>query len=400
MRRDVLYLTLGAVGWVLAIYNTVAWLRDPKNPSLKWIVLMLSSIGMVMTWSSPWLYKCLDHTLHKANLSIAVIYTSVIAFLLSTQQLLSDWASRGDDETRRAMTRRAGISTGVISVAWLAALTGWALGRPDVVEHPTDFSTVYTGSPGVMLFLLTYVVVFGGVMAMLGSLCRQYAVALGSARPWASRGLRLVSIGAWAILVYCAGKITAIVGPWTGVHLDTVGDTLAPFSASLGALFVALGLAVPAIGSQATAWWRVRRLRSLWQAAIAMQPEVSLGRRWERAASREVVAIRQMAEIRDVQQGIRGLVEARLVAVASEHGKQAGLDEQEVAALIEAAALRRGASNRAAGHIPTHAAPSTIYGGGVDLIDEYQHLVRVADAYHCDLVRRVLAAVPPRVRHP
>ncbi|MBT2412745.1 hypothetical protein J7I94_19640 [Streptomyces sp. ISL-12] len=396
--RDVLYLTIGGFAWAGATYKARAWLRDRANTNLALVSCMIAAVGLVMTLSSPRLYGAFDQAVGVANLAIAIIYSSAVAFVLGARVLLLSWVlSDGKAGFARARQRTRWIIA-VTLAAWTVALVAFATHRPYEVEHPSDFTTVYADDPGVELFLVIYLAIFGTCMASLGALCRRCAAELQAERPWLARGLWLIAYGSLAILVYCAAKLGGMVGRWSGVDLDVLANDLAPLSASLGALLVVVGFAVPAVGSRVTAWRLVRRLHPLWRTVTADEPEVQIEdlHWWWPAKSLHWVASRQMTEIRDVQRGIRRYVDAALIDTARERGSAAGLDEQELMALTEAAALRRGLHNRRSRHLPDHPAATVVMGGGEQLADEHAHLVRVSDAYNTPLVGEILAAAPVR----
>jgi hypothetical protein len=394
--RDVLYLTIAAFAWAAAVHKARAWLRDRSNTTLALLFGMIAAVGLLLAFSSPRLYTAFDRAAGVANLAMAIIYSSVVAFVLGARALLLSWMiSSGQMDLARARHRTRRAITATVTV-WTVALAGFATGRPDNVEHPKDFSTAYADAPGIVIFLIIYLAIFGTCMASLGTLCRRYAVELRAGRPWMARGLRLIAYGSGAILAYCAAKLAGIIGHWSGANLNVFADTVAPFSASLGALLVVAGFAVPAVGSRVTAWRLIRRLYPLWRTVTAHEPEVQMEklRWWWLSKSLQWAASRQMTEIRDVQRGIRPYVEAVLIDVARQRGSAAALDEQQLAALVEAAALRRGLQNRKDGYVPNHPAASVVMGGGELLADEHAHLVRVCDAYYSPLVREILKADP------
>jgi hypothetical protein len=394
--RDVLYLTIAAFAWAAAAYKARVWLCDRTNTALALVSGMIAAVGLLMAFSSPRLYAAFDQAAGMANLAMAIIYSSVVAFVLGARALLLSWMVSGgqmDPARARHRTRRAIAAT---VAAWTVALAGFATGRPDKAEHPKDFSTAYADAPGIVIFLIIYLAIFGTCMASLGALCRRYAVELRAGRPWMAGGLRLIAYGSGAILAYCAAKLVGIIGHWSGADLNVFADTVAPFSASLGALLVVTGFAVPAVGSRVTAWRLNRRLYPLWRTVTAHEPEVQMEklRWWWPSKSLQWAVSRQMTEIRDVQRGIRPYVEAALIDVARQRGSAAALDEQQLAALVEAVALRRGLRNRKDGYVPNHPAASVVMGGGELLADEHAHLVRVCDAYDSPLVREILKEAP------
>ncbi|MER8062707.1 MULTISPECIES: MAB_1171c family putative transporter [unclassified Streptomyces] len=391
--RDALYLSIAASAWTAAAYKARAWLRDRENTSLALISGMIAAIGLLLAFSSPRLYIAFDDVVGVANLAMAIIYSSAVLFVIGARTLMLDWM-KNTRQADPAQGRRRTLLT--IAAAWTGALVAFSLGRPDSVEHPEDFATVYADAPGVVTFLAIYLILFGTCMASLGSLCRRYAAELRTGRPWMARGLCLIAYGSWAILVYCAAKLVGVLGHWSSVNLDVFANTVAPFSASVGALLVITGFAVPAVGSRLGAWRLVRRLHPLWLVATAHEPEVRMEelRWWWPSKSVQWAATRQMAEIRDVQRGIRRHVEAELIHIARDRGRSAGLEEHQVVALMEAAALRRGIQNRNRGYLPAHCPASVVMGGGELPADEHRHLLMVSDAYKSRLTQDILEALP------
>ena len=77
--------------------------------------------------------------------------------------------------------------------------------------------------------------------------------------------------------------------------------------------------------------------------------------------------------------------------IARERARGLGLPEARQAAVVEAAALRRGLINQAAGQLPVPAADSVVVTVSAELAEEHEHLARVADAYRLPLIDEVLA---------
>ena len=398
---DLIYLGFGAAAWAIVAYKAVAWFKDRGNADLGLACVMTAGVATVFLFSAPSLYRGFDRLVGVANLAMVFLYSSVVVFAAGALVLLLRWTA-GDGEAARARARsRARAAVGGVAVLWAVAVTGFAVGRPDAVEHPRDFSTAYTDSPGVMLFLVLYLAIFGSSLAGLGALCPRYAARLGGS--WLARGLRILAAGCWLGLVYCACKVIGFALSWAGHEALWLSNGVAPLSASVAALLVLAGFALPAAGPRVAAWRRLRRLSPLWRTVTAQSPEVTMENsawsvRWP-FADLEWRANRQMAEIRDVQRGIRSFVETDAVDVARERARTVSLDDRQLAAVAEAAALRRGLENRAVGHVPALGADSVVVDKGgepVEPADEYEHLALVADVYHSPLVETVLTELRQR----
>ncbi|MCB5912120.1 MAB_1171c family putative transporter [Streptomyces pinistramenti] len=398
---DVIYLCFAAVAWTIVGYKAVAWFRDRGNADLGLACVMTGGVATVFLFSAPSLYRGFDRLLGVANLAMVFLYSAVVVFAVGAQVLLLRWAA-GEGTDRRARARtRARRTVAAVAALWAVAVTGFAVGRPDAVEHPRDFSTAYTGSPGVMLFLGLYLAIFGASLAGLGTLCPRYAARLGGS--WLARGLRVLSAGCWLGLVYCACKLTGFALSWAGHPARWLSNGVAPLSASVAAILVLAGFALPAVGPRAAAWRRLRRLTPLWRLVTAQAPEVTMdGAPWPGHwpfADLEWRANRQMAEIRDIQRGIRRHVESDALDIACERARAVVPDERQLAAVAEAAALRRGLENRAVGHVPAHGADSVVVAGpgsSAQLSAEYEHLALVADVFHSPLIDTVLTELRQR----
>ncbi|MFI7098979.1 MAB_1171c family putative transporter [Streptomyces sp. NPDC050161] len=394
---DVIYLCFAAVAWTLVGYKAVAWFRDRGNADLGLACVMTGGVATVFLFSAPSLYRAFDRLLGVANLAMVFLYSAVVVFAVGAQVLLLRWAAGEGADTRARARVRARWTVAVVAALWAVAVTGFAVGRPDTVEHPRDFSTAYTGSPGVMLFLGLYLAIFGASLAALGTLCPRYAARLGTS--WLARGLRVLSAGCWLGLLYCACKLTGFALSWAGHPAPWLSNGVAPLSASVAAILVLAGFALPAVGPRAAAWRRLRRLTPLWRLVTAQAPEVTMDGARRPFADLEWRANRQMAEIRDIQRGIRRHVESDALDIACERARPVVPDERQLAAVAEATALRRGLENRAVGHVPVHGADSVVVtrpGASAQLAAEYEHLALVADVYHSPLIDTVLAELRQR----
>ncbi|WP_274912248.1 MAB_1171c family putative transporter [Streptomyces sp. WZ-12] len=402
---DVVYLCFGAAAWALVAYKAVAWFRDRSNTDLGLACVMTGGVATVFLFSAPSLYRGFDHLVGVANLAMVFLYSSVMVFAAGALVLLLRWTA-GDGGAARAGARtRARRTVGAVALLWAVAVTGFAVGRPDAVEHPRDFSTAYTDAPGVMVFLVLYLAIFGASLAGLGTLCPRYAARLGPS--WLARGLRVLAAGCWLGLVYCACKVIGFSLSWTGHPAHWLSNGVAPLSASVAALLVLTGFSLPAAGPRVAAWRRLRRLTPLWRTVTAQTPEVTMdGSRWSGRwpfADLEWRANRQMAEIRDVQRGIRRHVESDAVDIVLERARAVSLDDRQLAAVAEAAALRRGLENRAVGHVPVHGADSVVVATAhhrPELAAEYEHLALVADVYRSPLIETVLVELRQRSATP
>ncbi|MFH8404130.1 MAB_1171c family putative transporter [Streptomyces sp. NPDC018019] len=428
---DVLYLCFGGVVWALVAFRARAWLPGRGNVVLGLTCVMSAGATTVFLFSVPGVYRWFDRLTGVPNLSMVLLSSSVVVFATGAFVLLLRWNGGTGAEGRARARARSRTAVAAVAVAWAVAVTCFVTGRPDGVEHPRDFGTAYPGSPGVMTFLVLYLAIFGASLAGLGTLCPRYAGRLGAS--WLARGLRVLAAGCWLGLAYCACKLAGFALSWAGYEVPWLSDGVAPLSASAAAVLVLAGFALPAAGPRANAWRRLRRLHPLWKDVATQVPEMTanrpfLGGRWP-FAGLQWRADRQLAQIRDVQRGIRRYVEADTVDIARERGRAVVADERQLAAVAEAAALRRGLENRAVGRVPVIGAESVVVraeewpgaperaedgfagarerppgclpggarlGRSAELAAEFEHLARVADVYHSPLTDTVLTELRQR----
>ncbi|MFD7668442.1 MAB_1171c family putative transporter [Streptomyces sp. NPDC059788] len=422
---DVLYLSLGVLAWTVVAFKIRTWLRDRGDADLRLTCVMSAGVATVFLFSAPSVYQWFDRLTGVPNLAMVFLYSAVVVFAAGAFVLLLRWNGGGGAAGRARARQRSRRAVAVVAVAWAAAVVCFVFGRPDDVEHPRDFSTAYTGSPGVMTFLVLYLAIFGTSLAGLGTLCPRYAGRLGTS--WLARGLRVLAAGCWLGLAYCACKLVGFALSWAGREALWLSDGVASLSAMAGAVLVLAGLALPAAGPRAGAWRRMRRLQPLWKDVTAQAPEVTARRTHWPFADLQWRADRQLAEIRTVQRGIRRYVESDTIDIARERGRAVVADERQLAAVAEAAALRRGLENRAIGLVPVLGADSVVVrvegwpgerggvraaGGREQLTDgrpggagsgrfaelaaEFEHLARVADVYHSPLTDTVLTELRQR----
>jgi len=149
-----------------------------------------------------------------------------------------------------------------------------------------------------------------------------------------------------------------------------------------------------------------RRLYPLWREQCEAVPDVLLIRPSPRLI--DALAVRHLAfrlhrrviELRDAQLALRPYLDPQVADTACELGRQAGVDGEELRAVVEAASLAAAVdakTHRRPGSAPEE--PAAASGGtdlGADLQSETAWLVKVATAYRSPLMRVVVPQQQPQ----
>lgn len=344
-----------------------------RDPATRAVVLALAFLAASSLFYTPSLYVFLDAQLRITNLCEFLGHAFVLTAGWNGQRLLLHLS--GSTSRARMWWR------GAIAAAAVAGLAAFFTSAPRPIET-TNFITLVTGqwaNTGYW-FVLTGCLLFQ--LADIGRLawrCSRLAP-----REWVGLGLASVTIGcgvgmaAFATpLVYVAFRLDASSPPPV---FNAVGHGLCVTSMSL----VALGATMPAwsrnLAESPSALFRSYRayleLRQLWSALRDAVPDIALK---QRARNAELRLYRRVIEIRDGILTVRTDVDERTRAAVIRCARRRGLDDAGVDAVVEAAAIHRGVTERgvAADGVPVNAEVI----GGSNLEDEVAWLRRVAKGY-------------------
>ena len=238
-------------------------------------------------------------------------------------------------------------------------------------------------SPWVMEYCVAYAVAQAPAFGAVVWLCLRYARLTNDLALRA--GLWLVVLGTTGALAYLANKTALALAPRFDFSYP-LGRTLLPskvLPASSHAL-VLLGATLPTLVGWVTRYRLYLRLRPLWQALYRADPAIALD---PPGFSDVLVArdlrlrlYRRVIEIRDGLLGLQPYRDPRVAAEAREGAVRAGLRGQQLAAAVEAAAIRGALRARARGVVPVEVEPAGTTGGG-DHDSDAAFLGRVAWAY-------------------
>ena len=381
-----------ALIWAAFLFKLRDLRRAAWRDAALWaICVCFGCAGVAFTTAAPWVYRRVDELLGVPNLATLIIYGNVLMLSVSAQVLLLIWI--GPAEQVQARVRRRAL----LSVLALAAMIVLFVRAPLEVEEPYDFDARYATTPYVAQFLMIYLVAFAVGYSGIARLCWRYAAVAG--RAWLARGLRLTAIGAGFAVGYCAAKAVYLIGRHLG-HDLAVWNLAAPMIGVLGVPFLVTGLTIPACGPRLTSprlWlsrYRAhRRLYVLWFALWEAVPDIALVT--PTSAWRDRLTVRRLkfalhrriAEIHDAQLQLRPYRDPRVAEAAATLGCQAGLDGEELRAVVEAASLAHAMHAKAAHQAGTpYGRPDTASQDhspsvGADLSSEIAWLTRVAHAF-------------------
>ncbi|MFI5611057.1 MAB_1171c family putative transporter [Amycolatopsis sp. NPDC051903] len=241
------------------------------------------------------------------NLAILVLHLSAVAYCISAQILLLQWANPLA-EVRRAI--RGWLIAGVVLCVVLTVL--FFIGnRPG-----TPASAFGTGSdnPVILTYLLLFIVSQAVPCVTIYRLC--VPSARSTSKPWLRRALRLLAVGAVVLFLYCTARTVNILSPVLGFTMGPWAIVASLFSA-LGIVIVSLGLTMPSWGvhvSSLRTWGRnyssYRALYPLWHSLYESSPDIALEPPTSNGAERQWSDLhyrlhRRVIEIRDGWRALR-----------------------------------------------------------------------------------------------
>lgn len=409
---DIIYLGIGTVAWAVAGLKIRAWRRDPSLGLLV-VALTIAAPATAFVVAAPLVYRLVDRIANLGNLATLLVYLGITAFSAAVVVLARMWtppSERADSQVWdaagadiwREVRRRLAVFAVLVPVMIVLFFTGGA----DGPETPLTFDTTFATIPQIAIFLVLYQALFGFALIDISRVCLRHASRLPPG--WLRRGIRLIALGGLVACGYVVCKLIAIGAAFTGgdpgeaggraIGTEWLSTALGPAFAALGAVLITAGFAGPA----AAAWTRRRRdyqaLRPLWDLVYRADERLALEAppsAWtERLAFRDLEwrTARRGLEIRDGQLTLRPWVDPAVVTVAAQVAERVGLDAEDRAALIVAAALRCAVEALNTGIPPRPREDQTpLPGLDAEPAEERAHLVRVARSLYGPLAGEALA---------
>jgi len=382
------------VGWTAVLCRLPTALRRWHEPLVRFFFLALLGLSLALTLDHPTSYRWVDRLCHLPNAANLLAYgTGLSAGWCAHAFLLHSGHSPA---TASRLTRRSRR----VLLAVLAVMVGCFLVGPSHQPENPNFGTSHDpglAAAGYWLAALTYV---SFMLSQVARYCWRFARV--ADRLELRLGLQAMAVGAGLNLLhfgYQYGPYLFIPALHAG-RRQPVGYSAAEalnWVALLGTALMMAGAVLPAWSrylrlDQACRWLgrhrRHRQLRPLWaeltsQAAGSdTRPGLAGGVVSELVPRQlELLAGSRVSDIRDGLVALRPYASPESVAAARRHGQSRGLSGLELAAAVDAAAVRSALQARHGGKAPARVAADFGTAGGEDLDSELDYLVLVARHY-------------------
>ncbi|MCX5425831.1 hypothetical protein [Streptomyces sp. NBC_00078] len=250
------YVSCGLL-WVALLLRLPDLIRRWVDPSLRAIVGVLGFASLCFLFGAPPTVALINRVTGVPNLAAPLTYGAITAYSAALLILIACW--RGGPSMRR--TTRNWIYGYVAVLVGIAVL--FALGNA-ADERRTDFDTYYAMTPWVaemvVLYLLAHLtaVTVSALWALRWARERELRQ-----RPWLRASLLTIGVGTVISAGYSCSKLIAVVARWSGRHWAVLGTSIPPLCAGLGAMLTVVGVLLPMVGHQLSAWCDFVRLAPL-----------------------------------------------------------------------------------------------------------------------------------------
>ncbi|GGX25143.1 hypothetical protein GCM10010297_52830 [Streptomyces malachitofuscus] len=235
--------------WLGLLVKAPDLLRHRRDPYLRAICAVLGLAGLCFFLGAPPTVGAVNRLGGVPNLAAPVTYVAITGYCAASQVLIVHW--RGGPRVRRTARRWMIAYAAVV----LGIATTFALGDAPV-ERRTDLDTYYATTPYIAQMIVLY---------LLAHLITVTVTAVSSLR-WACRvrgglrtGLVLLGTGSLCGAGYSVAKLVAVGARWSGRDWSSLGTTVSPAAAGLGALLTVVGVLVPLAAPRVGEWRRARR---------------------------------------------------------------------------------------------------------------------------------------------
>ncbi|GAA3116661.1 MAB_1171c family putative transporter [Streptomyces echinatus] len=318
---------------LLALVFKLRVIRTDRSPTQLGLVGNFFFLFVTFTVSTPAVWIAISRAVGIVNFSGLLSQSTVILSAACQQLVLLHLSHTRDVAWRKAVPRLAALATvlvGMVALFFTATSAG---------ENPGDFAL--TRAKYYPAYIALYLLGYAANQIDIGVMGWRYAKI--APTPWLRRGLWLVAASLPFGMIYTGCRVADIVAgqfgttghPWepiaqlaiAGTVLKTVGWTLPDWGRYLGAV---------------REWFELRRthreLAPLHRAVTAQVPEPVLA--LDDGADLRTRLYRRLVEIRDAQWALRTWMDPAVADAARRRATAAGLADDDLAAVVEAAQLK------------------------------------------------------------
>jgi hypothetical protein len=397
MGKALLYVAPPVLLWSAVLSRLPALRRRPHDPVLWGYWLAMLTLAGAVTVIIPPVQLAIDRASGVPDLALLLRHTLALGCACAAQAFLlysSHLPAVAAPQVRRQVWALAGTLLAMAAIFWIGK------------AHHEAFDILggnRTGRP-VLLYWLLWLGYLGLALVNAARLLGRWA-RLRSDNVLLSRGLRLVSVGAAVGLGYVGYHLVLLAASqfgWPPQHLLGDQQLIIQSLTIASQVLLVVGLTMPAwgprVGLPKLLRWvdqyrGLRRLYPLWRVLceafpeVALEPPTGVWRDRRRLRGLEWRLPRRVGEMRDVQLRLRPYLDSRVAEAAATLGRTAGLEGEELGAVVEAASLAAALDAKA--HDQLHVGPAAAVptGGdhgssvGADLSSEVARLTRVARAF-------------------
>ena len=401
MISDVLANGPALVAWAAVLYKLSARRRSPDDPAAHPYLGTLVALALALTVLAHPVYVTLDHLAGIPNLARLLGHSFIVLAAWSARSTLS-YVNYPFEQARSRVRHHGAIL--VVALVFMVVLFGLA----PVDEETIQFMSRYATTP----FILEYWLVFLGFLgvALFDIVRLDLAHAARADNPALKLGLRTVALGGIVGLGYVANEGIYVLGAQVDATYplgdkDMVTTVLVAGGTSLMIMGSTMPAWGPVVGISAAAHWidryrTLRQLYPLWVALYRASPDIALSPPssllMDALSMRDLTVrlYRRVIEIRDGLLTLHSFVDPRVRAEASTLGRLAGLSDDELIVVAEAATVAAAIRAKARGYAMAEGHEVAAAPAGSDLSAEAAYLTRLSRAYlSSPIVRKVLERI-------
>lgn len=370
------FLLSAASSYAAFLYKLLQVRRSWRD--IVYVTLMITLLLQCMTFSMGVVSLGFDTFLGVRNLAILILHVTAVAFCVSAQILLLQWANPLAEVKRKISYWLAG-GVGIVVVLIVLFFAADGPGKPK-----DEFATG-SSEPVILTYLLTFIVSQAIPCVTIYRQCLPYARM--TSKPWLRRALRLLAVGSVVLFLYCAARTVNIVSPLLGFDIGGWQILSSVFSA-LGIVVLSASLTMPSWGVHVSnlVQWRknytsYRALYLLWHTLYESSPDIALEPPSSSVSDLRYRLHRRVIEIRDGWRALRPYMD-RSDSATAPPGDTAVAEETRQA-FVEAARIKHAIQAKNAGRAPENSQDASGFDDrdAKDLAAEVSWLTQVSLAY-------------------